>query len=231
MTAYIAVAQPNGVHLLSDGAGVDPKGYVTHFTSKPHLFPKLRLGVAVTGTMDGALRWVHDDMAEAAPASLDNAIAILPCLAHGIAGRNKADGQRDPHILALAACWHPERGPALFATATGPIAQRHGWKPGQIVRLAAWMGSCSEPSAILGRAVTVDDPASFDPATDGLALMEYERRTPADADLWGGASDRYTVGGFVELTTIGPAGIEQRRLKDWSEDRVRRRIVPRRMAA
>lgn len=80
---------------------------------------------------------------------------------------------------------------------------------------------------MLGREVDLFDPASFNPATDGVTLTEDIRSRPADPELWGGRTDHYGVGGHVELVTASAAGLSSRLLKTWPEDRVGRRIRPR----
>jgi hypothetical protein len=93
------------------------------------------------------------------------------------------------------------------------------------MRTRAVLDAAGDFTAVLAREVDLFDPRSFDPATDGLALMEHCRRTPADNGIWGD-HEHYGVGGFAELTTIGPAGITQRKLKTWTEDKIGQRIRP-----
>lgn len=64
----------------------------------------------------------------------------------------------------------------------------------------------------------------FDPLTHGLQLVGYQRaKRKADDEF---APNCHFVGGFAELTEITRAGISQRIIHHWPEDRAGERIRP-----
>jgi hypothetical protein len=224
MTAYFVIARSDGAHIISDGAAVDEEGVLTGIVSKAALFPRFNLAVVVNGSQSQSE--IVDAMEDAQPASLDDALQALPGIAYQIVGSNKQAGIRHPHVSLFAACWHPTSGAAAWAVRTDATVKAWGIQPGQLTRIKGSFDAVGDPAPALGRSVDVLDPASFDLARDGVALMEHCRRLPADPTLWDGRTDHFGIGGTVELTTCGPGGITRRELHRWPADVIGQRIRP-----
>jgi len=76
------------------------------------------------------------------------------------------------------------------------------------------------PEQARGGAVSLCDATSFNPRTDGLTLIEAQRRRPWRA----GGRLAHRVGGQAELTRVSRRGVERTVLKVWP-DRVGEKIA------
>ena len=84
-------------------------------------------------------------------------------------------------------------------------------------------------AGLLGRPldlVDMRDPERFAADTDGLALIEAQRRTPYVCTIPGvDASVKHRIGGEAHLVTVTRHGVRIEGLREWS-DRIGERIMP-----
>jgi hypothetical protein len=230
VTALNGIVQRDAVHLLTDGGTYRADGRIFDIGSKIQPFPEARVAIGWAGfnPMAAIRKGVRKHGARTAA----EIMAVLP----GILRDTTADyersyafhrrypvlrwlgGEPQPASLSvLVALW--DKGPQLWAIhSDNEIDKRlEPFVPVRLMR-SLDLEPGTEP-AVFGREVAFHDPASFDPATDGLALLEHQRRQPWAKET----GDQYLVGGFAELTTVSIDGVHRRTLRRWP-DKIGRRI-------
>ena len=217
--------QADAAHLVTDGAVWDADGICIGIGRKVAQFPGINVAIGFTG-FGGHAEWIEEAVASAGLTTTGELLRGLPRLLRDEVARHGSTASGDGlklHVITYDAglgahCW------LISSDAAGMPPD---YQPYTIVRgLRAWV-DIGDPSAILGRAVTVNDAVSFDVVRDGAAIAQAARLTPWD----GPHGPVYAVGGYAELTTVGPQGLQVRRLCDWPEDRLGERTHPFRHAA
>ncbi len=222
MSATFLFPQRDAVHLLSDGGGFDLDGRLLCISSKVATFPEFSMAVGYQGRCNPHFIW--NAMAAVAPTSEQEAFRALPEILSGIVKRNRAEGSPEPDVLLMAATWHAKLGSAAWLFSSKTENMPAGYQPCEPLRLRAYLDAVGDPATILGRAPDLTDPTDFDPATDGLRLMEAARHTPDD-------KGRNIVAGFAEIVSISAAGLTRRTLAEWKGDQVGALVNPARKAS
>jgi hypothetical protein len=233
MSALNGIVQREAVHLLTDGASYRSDGRIFDIGSKIQAFPAARVAIGWAGfnPMEAIRKGIRKHKARTALEIL----AALPSILRDTTSdyeRVYAWQRRfpvltwltgsEPHppcLSVLVALW--DDGPQLWAIHSDNEidARLEPFVPVRLMRSLDLMPG-TEP-AVFGREVAFEDRSSFDPARDGLALLEHQRREP-----WAKENgDQYLVGGFAELTTVSADGVHQRRLDTWP-DKIGRKIEP-----
>jgi hypothetical protein len=224
MSTIVIIQQPGAVHLITDAGQYDPAtGALVNVRSKVVRLPS---GVAFAWRGAGgdwpetiALRLAHY-------ASFDAILIDISEIADRVF-RTFADGASAEGNAMPAGGWEFEIYLAGFSRSSGRVG-------------CAWLTSAAVPSgsspeasaapfamreapafimgpapaqsldAILGYRLDADAIDRLDPATDGLALIEAQRRTPS-------AGGYYVAGGRAELTTITAGGVARSVLATWPD--------------
>ncbi|WP_027556196.1 hypothetical protein [Bradyrhizobium sp. Cp5.3] len=220
MSAIITLAQSDRVHILTDGAAYRPDGTITHFTQKVRAVPHLELAFAMRGAAIG-FGPIAEEI-QAAATSFDwLRTVIVPLI--------KACSEAYANLLQQC-----EAGPdfevvvAGISETTGPSAYlvashgRYG-EPWIVHDLPGLVALPCDEEILHGIRTIVPPGASpddVDPAREGVAIMEIQRKKP---NLDNG--DHCVVGGFAQLTTIAASGISTRIIHRWDEDVVGQKVA------
>ncbi|AIC27060.1 hypothetical protein IE4771_CH01943 [Rhizobium etli bv. mimosae str. IE4771] len=219
MTAYILKPYSDRVEILSDGANYLPDGTVTGFREKVMTSPIVPLAVVGSGSVP-VIDVLTDVIFVAAKAikSVDDTLAILASSlsvikAEGFAG----DG---PARMAIGAI-SETRGPVTFFFSTfddvdGPAAfelhdRPHGFGQGEY----------PPPEEMVAAGWSHTAPL----AAYGAFLFEYMRARRRPNPAYPDASEIYSIGGHLDLTTVHANGYERRRLVTWP-DTIGQKIDP-----
>lgn len=224
MSALSGLVQAGAAYLFTDGATYTWEGVVRSIAPKVVVLDEAHMAIGWSGYGDP--KDLTKGLKRRRARSQTEVMDALPEIVREYVDTNVRrypDFYREHlGISLLVALWND--GPQLWALHSDQAVFGARNIPYQPLRLHGHLDV--EPgteSAIFGRAVNLLDPASFDPAVDGLALLEHQRRQPLD-DGHGG-QPRFMVGGFAQLTAVSAAGIETRVLRRWP-DKVGRKIVP-----
>ncbi|MBI1182112.1 MAG: hypothetical protein GC201_16330 [Alphaproteobacteria bacterium] len=225
MSSVNGIVQPQAAILLTDGAHTARDGRLMAVGIKVAIFDELRLAVAWNGR--GVVHFIEEGLAGAR--TQREALDALPAVLRDMVARNRRElpeGATEDEIgvRLLAALWSDEADePRLWAVEPDQVRLGPGYRPYSLVRMRAMLDTPTDRLPdIFGRAVDPADPESFDPARDGLTLLEAQRRDP-----WGfpGEDARYCAGGFAHITTVARDGISERVLRTWP-DRIGAMIDP-----
>lgn len=211
MSLIVATAQRDTAILLTDGATYRKDAAIDRIGSKVITFPGVCGAIAYEG------RACREDIAAMAEGlAIRSALDLVRGL--GKLASEMLDwrmqwhpGEPDADILLCAAVYAPGVGPSLWVAWTGGEADRPGLMPGRERNVSRYC-NYGDPSEMLARPVDLRDPASFDPRSDGMKLADVARSGPWDPDVGG-----HHVGGFLEMTTVGAAGVSKRTLCRWPD--------------
>jgi hypothetical protein len=233
MTAINVVCQKqrNCIHVVSDAASYNPDGIIGGFVTKTFTVPHWPGVLAVRGTGSAGPRigYLLSLNFGSFDALIDGIEAMLPSIVAAI---------EIPSPVEIIIAGFSERGPESYVIETSAETPIGVSDEAFAAMVADGSGYCPEPY-VLQRlpAITAGPPphdevimaAQFhgfkeddDPeiVIAGLRkVVEMQRQSLFDGGI-------YWVGGFAQLTTIRPDGIEQRILQHWPEDRVGQLIRP-----
>jgi hypothetical protein len=223
MSALNGIVQPGAVYLLTDGATYRWNGVVRDIGPKVITLEAAQMAIGWSGC--GVRANLEKAIKRSGARSRAEVMAVLPWIVRDHVGRNIArEPECNPADLGLSlliALWN--NGPELYALHSDQVVIGPNLPAFRPIKMQAYLDI--EPTvatSIFGRQVNPLDPASFDAAVDGLAVIEHQRRQPfEDAN----GDRRFMVGGFAQLTTVSAAGIETRVLREWP-DKVGRKIEP-----
>lgn len=219
MTAnnLIASKKHNCIWIATDAATYDDRGFVSEFRSKVHCIPEWSAAITGRGNSYGKDVAVRELLRRAS--SFDELIGIVSRELPLIVDQFKLDRPFELHLAGFF-----KSRPMLFyiRTAGGHDSIGFGSTPYLILPVGRTsFGPWPSDDLIAATSFVEPDPDD-EPgqiANSLRKLLELQRRTPADDGF-------LRVGGFMELTTITPNGIDQRILRHWSEDRIGERMSP-----
>jgi len=220
MTACAAVCSRGAVHLLTDGAVLDPNtGEMVATTGKVFPLVKQNAAMVVRGSpLLAALLFHHISMLgdgfDEMISSVSAAIAVL--LKPHIANDRAAGTWVDFELILTGIS--ETKGPKIFVLTSydHPIVKEFkAWRVYDLGETVAMPGTSEILASI--------DVKNFDPVTDGRRLIESQRNI-RDETLDG--RSHFIVGAFAQLTTIGVDGIATRIIHRWATDKVGERLKP-----
>lgn len=225
MTAIITARRADGVIMLSDAANYDHEGVVGDIAPKAILMPQAPAVLAFRGRREFQRGMLSISM-EAL--TFDDLLLILPTSAKvaadfafsGVGAGGKAEmvvagwsAQRCCAEVYLLYTYEAEyRSPTGKTETAGPfklILQDNpylGAKPAD--DLWSEFGLAALP-----------DVERFDPMSHGIAWMQALRRDKQWLGFHG-------VGGYVQMTRVGPPGLDSQIIHKWPADKVGSKIVP-----
>lgn len=125
-----------------------------------------------------------------------------------------------PHLLLIGVAWSQrEKRPVGFSIASHADILPDGMTPLTVYEMK-WVTTGLElgsPSDQVGRQVDIMDPASFDPAVDGLALIQKQRSAGVRCPVEGVADVQSRIGGEVHLTKISKRGVSTFAIHDFQD--------------
>ncbi len=228
MSSLTIIQQKDAVHLITDAAHYDMEGVVCSIASKVEELPNSGCVFALRGASYATipLRFLLSRLR-----SLDAVTNALPGIISVIDGTfdDLTAGQAQPeqrHFEVTVAGWSDRMQSLVVGIATtyepsdpnDPLG--FSFQPGYETGVpfyappAVMIPPVDFPHAIGREIETQEDIDSLDPAVDGLAMFEAQRRYPA---LFAG-DVQYLVGGFAELTTVRREGVTRRILKEWPDE-------------
>lgn len=219
MTLIAATIQGTAGFLITDAASCHADGTVARIASKVVTLPGVVGAVAFEGLAH------PDDIAEMADGMRIKTARALVRNLGALATELKSwtlhwyPNEPRPDVLLRAVVYDPEVGPSAWVAHSGGRLVRPGTVAGEPRQARAYW-NYGNPAEALRRPVDMTDEAAFDVETDGLSLAEAAR-----CGAWDVHSSGHRVGGFVELTTVGRAGVHTRRLRQW-RDKVGQLIKP-----
>lgn len=229
MTAINMIRQRRRAVILTDGAGYDANGVVRAFYQKAIAIPHLRAAVAVRGSANavgvlaaafGARFTTFDDLVAnggaVAQSVYDEFFAMFTNYGETeieihLAGWSEARNRPETYVMAS------DEAPSLAVMEMLP------WTFTEADDCSAAPLPTDEAMAAQGLSVSAVE--RFDPVSDGLRVMEAQRRTRGSALSRGNGVEVYCVGGFAMLTEITESGVSQRIIHRWN-DRVDELIDP-----
>lgn len=226
MSAFYAMAFPDRVELLTDGAVYNEDGTLVDIKCKVYVSGHLPLAITGRGVTE-----VIEIFADAfllysnACSTFDEAISGIQWMLD----RRKDRGV--PHDVEVVICGISEtRGPCIFYFATADMYGA-GIEPWRLLDAGGELGGGA--SADVGADIAASGIAPED-AREGLRgvavpLFDAMRRRKGPNPLKPGLPDVYGIGGHIDLTVVRPTGCTVERLHTWS-DVVGERIEPERMA-
>lgn len=216
MTAINMIVHPKAVYILTDGAGYKPDGEILTIQQKVIALSPLNTVLAARGVV--ALLHAYAEHISSSFSSFDDLLA-------GVISNVRAMGEHlrtglsaeviDAPFDLMIAGWSESRD-------RGEV---YGLFNHETYGLPAWsLVPIEEGCLTPGDQGFTDrlreagiDPRSeaFDPAADGLRILEEQRAMPWPA--LGGGEPIYGVGGFGQLTTLERDRITTRILKRWPD--------------
>ncbi|WP_441232659.1 hypothetical protein [Bradyrhizobium sp. 1200_D9_N1_1] len=219
MTAVniIASKRHNCITIATDAATYDDHGFVGEFRSKVHCIPEWSAAITGRGNSFGQDVAVRELMGRAS--SFDELIGIaareLPLIVHQFKLER-------PFELNMAGFFKGRPMTFFIRTAGGHDSMAFGSQPYFLLPVGPTLFGPWPSDELIAESGFVEpnpDDSSENIARSLRKLLELQRRTPAE--------DGFSrVGGFVEITTITPNGIDQQILHRWPEDRVSERMSP-----
>ncbi|MCK1401967.1 hypothetical protein IVB45_17810 [Bradyrhizobium sp. 4] len=229
MTAINIIVKADCAHVFTDGAFYSSAGILTHVGQKCFTLPTMDSALVIRGRCDvmpllineidkrcSDFDSVVEEVASALQAVTTMAAVVMPEVLHA--------GAFDPAFELWLIGYSTSR--RAFETYILPTHDYHAgliaWQVGKVE------GSiCAPaPTADAARAAGLTEQVgldAFDPAVDGLKLLEIQRLVPSAFDMRHPAKVGCIVGGLAQLTTITREGIFTKVLKRWP-DRVGQRI-------
>lgn len=215
MSALNMIVQGQHAHLLTDRAVYDRNGIVVGIGHKVVRVEVLPLALAIVGVFN------VDQVASAVETSCpttslcpEDWVARLPAVVRWIREENltrwpEIEGTADGEIT-LAAIYYSHR----LGRARGVMVS--SGDPSLPAYEVVGLSCIAIPAIEIEPGIPDPSRAQFDPRRDGVALVEAQRQ--------GARMDgMVTVGGGVDLTTVGPEGLTLETLHTWP-DEIGRRI-------
>ncbi|MBV2147433.1 hypothetical protein KRZ98_03920 [Sphingobium sp. AS12] len=235
MSSITVIQQNDAVHLITDAAHYDLDGVILSIRSKICELPRSGCVFATRGS-DWSMQFLEWMLSRCD--SFDEIVKVLPGVMSVIdtgflTFASDMPAKMRHYVITIAGWSESAQRVTTVMACTYPIgdpADTEGWSMndfyGQYTPIYVPIVMTIPPVSLegaLGRTVddTTDWVDAMDPAADGLAIFEEQRRfvsTYID-------SVQYVVGGFAELTTITRDGITRSILKEYP-DQVGELITP-----
>lgn len=209
MSAFVAVAYPHRVELVSDGATVTPSGTVAMIRSKTWKSASLPIAFAGRGNV-GALMHVGIYLARASEGGTVD--ATLEQFAADLAeGLPKLKGALiDGVVCAMSETSGPH---VLYFTTSSTI---EGFAPFQLHDMPAMAGG-SDPTPEALAEFGFPDRLLREPLEEcGADVIEVMRKFRMAHTNQGG-HEVYGIGGFAELTVVSADGLQSKVLRTWAD--------------
>jgi hypothetical protein len=233
MTAINVIRQRQAVHILSDGVFCDETGIVCEIGPNVFALPHLPMALAIRGASHFMPFLVHRLSRESR--SFDEASGKLVRTAQDVhlsfpaAFGSTGYGSIEPDFDLVAVGWSLSSGATaayLLSSHDRVIARGVTAQPWQLIELPDVL--VAPPIAeiqIEATGWTVPYSAeSFDPKSDGLALLRAQRLFRRELDpRFDSRGYVHVVGGFVQLTSVSSRGVNSQILLRWP-DAVGRKI-------
>lgn len=222
MTASNVFVQGECAYLLTDGAVYDSEGVVAAIQCKVAAIPHLRMAVAFSGCVGRAVEACVGFFVRVR--TQREAFGGLPDIAEQLYAAYQADVRREgiertADFQMYVAMHSLDTGePQAWILSTNRAGFGASYEPWSLRRVHEICAPRVDRQAVFGRVVDLTDPASFDPATDGLTLLEAQRNV-----VW--PNGRHYIGGKADLTVVSRHGITKHTLREWP-DVVGERINP-----
>jgi len=207
VTALCVVCKQDHVTLITDGACVEAGGRLAMVAPKVFLLPHLSAALAIVGPTAlipklGAMFSI--------PETFDDLLAEAPAMArvaYDALGDMKdfGDEARDFELSLVG------------FSETRNRAESYLIRGHERDRLPSWELSVADNIIVTPLPLHYEWPEAFDPLTDGLVLIEAQRRVIGPLG--------HVIGGFAQVTTITRASIETKIIRRWP-DVVGEKITP-----
>lgn len=235
MAAINVIRQKEAVHIISDGAFCDNTGIVYEIGPSAFVLPHLPAALAIRGSSHFMPFLVHRLSRECR--SFDDLLAKIVRAALEVhtsfpmAFGTLEFGTMQPDFDLVAVGWSKSRK----ATSSYLITS-HDRVVGRGLTSNAWQ-LLELPEVLIAPPIAETQITttgwkvpysveSFSPETDGIALLQAQRLSRRELNERSGTLGQvHVVGGFVQLTTVSPGGVDSRVLH-WWPDEVGRRINP-----
>ena len=201
MTALCAVCKEDRVTLLTDGACVEAGGRLAMVAPKVFTFPHLSAALAVVGPTAMILRL---GAMLSVPATFDDLLGEAPGMAR-IAycelGEMNDFGEGGRDFELYFAGYSPTRD------------RMEGWRligHDRSSDVRPWELNAAPDIIVTPLPPDYTWPEDFDPLTDGLELIEAQRRV--------GGPLGFVIGGFAQVTTIKRDAIETMIIRRWPDE-------------
>lgn len=215
MTVINMMVQPKARtgYIISDGAFTAPDGTLLRAESKVvhSVYTRCPWAFGVSGNMQP--RAIAQEIGEANPLTIKQLVKRLPdALRRAIVRNEREFGvPRDTAYAVLIGCYwdFSAKRPQGFR-----VQAQRGGLVNQEVEAFEWydmdwsLASHLEIEALLGRAADVTNPNSFDPASDGLALVHAQRISGLIDMMPGIEPGHCRIGGHVDLTEVTKSGVK-----------------------
>jgi len=233
MTAINVVRQLDAVHIISDGVFCDTDGFVLNIGPNTWFLPHLSAAIGIHGSphfmpflinrLGGECRSFDDIAAKILTIALDVHISFP--MTHGTLGWGNINPEFDLFVVG----WSEARGQPISYLVARP-GRGTGSQVSADWRVVELPDLLIAPplNERVGRADGWKPPTSaeaFQVEPDGIKLVEAQRFTPTRINSEGGIG--FSVGGFVQLTSVSAQRVTSRILLRWP-DKVGRKIEPQR---
>lgn len=230
MTAINLVVQPKARKgfLISDTACTDTEGRLETTCGKV-IFGGGRLpwAMGVSGNVDPLT--VAQVAGEETALSLKQLFKRLPAVMRRALDTGTPPSGTIAHLLFIGAVWSMKQNrPVGFMMSSHEHLGLPGQRPFEVYLVnALWLGG-GKASDWVGRDVDVKDPASFDPAIDGLTMVRAQRAASIACPVPGMAQVPTRIGGEIILTEVTKGGVKNWAIHDFG-DPIGMRIDPARL--
>jgi hypothetical protein len=236
MAAINVIRQRQAVHVISDGVFCDSAGIVCEIGPNAFALPHLPAALAIRGSTHLMPFLVHRLSRECR--SLEDLLAKIVRAAREVhlsfpmAFGTFEYGAVEPDFDLVIAGWSKSRGVAASYLVSSrdrvvaPAVTADAWQVLELpeVLIAPPVGE----NYVTSSGWKVPDSAeAFRPDTDGLPLLQAQRlsRLELDSRRFGKPDYAHVVGGFIQVTSVTPQGVNSEILH-WWPDKVGRRIEP-----
>jgi hypothetical protein len=223
MTAINVILRGEEAHVLTDGAVLGPDMALTGIATKVILLPTLPAVVALGGGLNAMLPILASALyfrVQTFDDLIDSIEEIFRTAHAQIAPFVASKGMSDAFELVMAGWSESENGICAYCIGSHELPPA---LPGAPARAAFALTSTPHgainpaPSEAAIAAVgwkLPEDSTRFDPAADGLCLLEAQRRTP----LPGQRGEVFGVGGYVQHTIVSRKSVRSGIIRRWPDE-------------
>lgn len=235
MAAINVIRQKAAVHIISDGAFCDNTGIVCEIGPNAFALPHLPAALAIRGSTHFMPFLVHRLSRECR--SLEDLLAKLVRTAREVhlsfpmAFGTLAYGTIEPDFDIVITGWSKARaatGSYLVSShdrVVAPGLTAGAWQLVELPEILIAPPIAEKQISATGWKVPYSA-ASFRPEVDAIPLLYAQRQSRRELDpRFGVTGFAHVVGGFIQLTSVSPNGVNSEILH-WWHDAVGRRIQP-----
>lgn len=214
MTIVTAFMQRDRAYILTDMAMTnEDDGRLSMIDSKFVVGSSFPWGIAVSGNLNPhALVRQLERLNPRNPRSL---VRSMTTALEQMTEDAIREGNRRPSCALWAAMWSARSKRPVIACMDNNGDQFAPLVPPFTFVEPEWiMSGVGTPETMMGRPVNLCDPASFDPAADGIALIQAQRI----ANVWQTAAGPcYRIGGGAQLLTASRQGVAIETIHTWPD--------------